>query len=119
MMVTEAKYRAQVRSNDGQRWVDGGLFGLRQRAEADAERLAEQYGNEAVVAVADLTEGEDCRGDRAVFIEERHFGRDGWTLDAEAAVAVGCGPTFFRVIEDGIEQRGHGWAEASRVVQWG
>lgn len=39
------KYRAQILANDGERWVDGGLFGRRANAEADACRLARRYGN--------------------------------------------------------------------------
>lgn len=42
-------FRAQVRSNDGSAWVDGGYFTKRKNAEADAERLAELFGNEVRV----------------------------------------------------------------------
>lgn len=42
-------FRAQVRSNDGSVWVNGGLFTKRKNAEADAQRLVEQYGNEVRV----------------------------------------------------------------------
>jgi hypothetical protein len=65
----------------------------------------------------DLTTGIDCRGDNALFIEAKHF-IDGWSLDQEAQV-VTQDLTFFRVINDGFEQSGHGWAENGEIFQWG
>lgn len=41
----DCSYRAQVLSNDGSTWVNGGLFRKRINAEKDAVRLADLYGN--------------------------------------------------------------------------
>lgn len=46
------KYRAQGYSNVNG-WVDGGLFGRRKDAEADAERLARIYNIEGRVIEVD------------------------------------------------------------------
>lgn len=72
----------------------------------------------------DLTFGTDCRGDYALFIDEGHFIGGGWELDGQVADVLEHNPTFFRVISDGEEQSGHGWAELDEdenavVVQWG
>lgn len=67
----------------------------------------------------DLTTGTDLRGDKALFIESKHFKDNSWELDDEAAEAAGSGPTFFRVIENGEEQSGHGWIEDGKIFQWG
>lgn len=45
------RHRAQVRSLDGLRWVDGGLFAFPKDASADAARLADNYGTETRVVV--------------------------------------------------------------------
>lgn len=66
----------------------------------------------------DLTYGEDVRGDHALFIERKHI--NGWDLDEEAqAFTEGKSPTFFRVIENGEQQSGHGWIEDGKIIQWG
>lgn len=76
----------------------------------------------------DLTHGTDCRGDEALFIEDKHIIGDGWQLDQEAQEAVSRTPQFFRVIDsEGEEQHGHGWIDHAeddsedeyRIVQWG
>jgi hypothetical protein len=69
----------------------------------------------------DLTYGQDSRGDNAFFIEEFHFTDKGWGLDAETKKFLSGknNATFFRVIRNGIEQRGHGWIEAGEIIQWG
>lgn len=67
----------------------------------------------------DLTYGEDIRGDYALFIERKHFKSNGWEISQEAAAAAGSDSTFFRVIENGVEQAGHGWIEDGKVFQWG
>ena len=36
-------YRAQVKSLDGRRWVDGGLFRHRSDADNDATRLSQRH----------------------------------------------------------------------------
>lgn len=41
-MPGDVHYRAQAEGVNG--WVDGGLFTSREQAEADAARLARQYG---------------------------------------------------------------------------
>lgn len=66
----------------------------------------------------DLTQGEDIRGDYALFIESKHFITE-WELDEEVQRMTKGGPIFFRVIHKGVEQRGHGWVEDGKVVQWG
>jgi hypothetical protein len=65
----------------------------------------------------DLTYGTDIRGDYALFIERKHF-VDGWELDTEAKNAA-RGLTFFRMIENGVQQSSHGWIENDEIVQWG
>jgi hypothetical protein len=65
----------------------------------------------------DLTQGTDGRGDNALFIDSKHF-IDGWELDAEAQKKT-QNLIFFRVIENGFEQSGHGWAENGVIIQWG
>lgn len=42
-------FRAQVRSNDGSVWVNGMFAFDRKRAEADAQRLVDLFGNETRV----------------------------------------------------------------------
>ncbi len=63
----------------------------------------------------DLERGVDRRGDHALFIDRRHMRTDGWSLDVD----VGPNLTFFRVIKAGVEQRAHGWARGTSIVQWG
>lgn len=68
----------------------------------------------------DLTYGEDVRGDHALFIERSHIQRNGIDLDEEAyEFTKNKSATFFRVIEDGEEQSGHGWIEEGKIIQWG
>ena len=45
MLCYLEKFRAQVLSDDGLRWVDGGLYVKESDAQADADRLAALYGN--------------------------------------------------------------------------
>ena len=51
------KYRAQAKGVNG--WVDGALFGKRERAEAAAARLARQYGVPTRVVEIDTTDEPD------------------------------------------------------------
>lgn len=44
-------FRAQCMALDGARWIDGGLFASQKHADADADRLAAQYGTETRVEV--------------------------------------------------------------------
>lgn len=67
----------------------------------------------------DLTFGNDIRGDYALFIEKKHFINGGEAVDEETKKAAGSDMVFFRVIENGIEQRGHGWLENGKIFQWG
>ena len=67
----------------------------------------------------DLTFGEDIRGDHALFIHERHFPGDGWTLDQEAKNIIGRSTRFFRIITDEGQTREHGWIENGKIIQWG
>ncbi len=67
----------------------------------------------------DLTKGTDKRGDYTLFIESKHCINKGWELDNEAKKAAGSSLTFFRVIENGEEESGHGWIENGEIVQWG
>ena len=68
--------------------------------------------------VKDLTFGLDARGDYAYFIEEFHFSDDEWSVDEKAALdhdeAI-----FIRVIYKGEQQRGHGWLQRNKIIQWG
>lgn len=68
----------------------------------------------------DLTIGTDGRGDKALFIDERHF-KDENTLKMNVSKKYGGpeGLVYFRVIAKGEEQRGHGVAIGKDVVQWG
>ena len=73
---------------------------------------------ENVETKQDLTYGEDCRGDYALFIERGHINGD--ELDEEAkAFTKKLGPTFFRVTEHGKQRSSHGWIIAGQIVQWG
>ena len=67
---------------------------------------------------ADLSTGNDGRGDEAYFIEEKHFLEDGWHVDDEARTGH-KNAIFIRVIRDGVMQSGHGWLEDNYIVQWG
>jgi len=68
----------------------------------------------------DLSFGFDIREDYSLFIEEKHFLNDGWTLDDYVKNRfLNCEATFFRVIKDGVQQHRHGWIEDGKVVQWG
>lgn len=70
--------------------------------------------------VNDLTYGEDVRGDHALFIERKHILNGGEDIDEEASkVTRKKGPVFFRVIENGVQQRSHGWIIDDKIVQWG
>lgn len=65
-------------------------------------------------SVTDLSYGTDVRGDYALFIAETHF-TDDWTLDVNVGEL-----TFIRVINaNGDQTPSHGWAEGTKVVQWG
>ena len=67
----------------------------------------------------DLSFDFDVRGDYALFIEEKHFTADD-DLDEETKKQfVNCEATFFRVIDNGEQQSGHGWIEDGEIVQWG
>ena len=66
----------------------------------------------------DLTFGTDLRGDYALFIDEKHFSEDQWSVDDEVAKKANQ-PTFFRVIRNGKQQGGHGWVERNEIIQWG
>ena len=67
----------------------------------------------------DLSFDFDVRGDYALFIEEKHFTRND-DLDEETKKQfVNCEATFFRVIDNGEQQSGHGWIEDGEIVQWG
>jgi hypothetical protein len=67
--------------------------------------------------VKDLTYGTDIRGDHALFIESKHI--NGWNVDDEVKDVLEDFPTFFRVIENGKEQSGHGWIKDGKIIQWG
>jgi len=73
----------------------------------------------------DLERGADIRGDYALFIEERHFKEDGWILDNTTKKYIqinlkGEDNIFFRVIKNGVQQKGHGWIDGEgEVFQWG
>lgn len=73
----------------------------------------------------DLTYGYDARGDYALFIEIKHFGKSGWNVIGAAkkflAQNLGDEETeFFRLIVNGEQQHSHGWVNANGdVVQWG
>ena len=70
-------------------------------------------------AMEDLSFDFDVRGDYALFIEEKHFTSDD-DLDEETKKQfVNCEATFFRVIDNGEQQSGHGWIEDGEIVQWG
>ena len=67
----------------------------------------------------DLSFDFDVRGDYALFIEEKHFTSED-DLDEETKKQfVNCEATFFRVIDNGEQQSGHGWIENGEIVQWG
>lgn len=73
----------------------------------------------------DLERGTDNRGDIALFIEERHFKEDGWTLDNTTKKYIqlnlkGEDNIYFRVIKNGVQQNGHGWIDGDGdIFQWG
>lgn len=68
--------------------------------------------------VDDLSRGTDVRGDEAYFIDVKHFSQSQWEVDEEAALE-NDEPTFFRVIDNREQLKGHGWLEGNKVVQWG
>lgn len=90
-----------------------------------------QENRNPVNRIADLSYGEDVRGDMALFIEARHFfhgPRNNWPpdalseLDNEAANAVrkqGGDLVFFRQLLGGIQQSTHGFVRDKWVIQWG
>jgi len=69
----------------------------------------------------DLTFDCDMRGDYAFFIDAKHFLDNGWEVDntVKDALSRNSNPVFFRVIENGKEQSGHGWIENGEIIQWG
>lgn len=77
--------------------------------------------------VEDLSEGEDCRGDFAMFIDEKHIIGDGWQFNPEIMKCFtfedgdeyeNC--RFFRIIKNGHQQHGHGWtSKVGKIEQWG
>ena len=68
--------------------------------------------------VKDLTYDIDVRGDYAFFIETKHFKRKGLS-EAVKKELTGSRWTFFRVIENGIQQSSHGYIDGGEIVQWG
>ena len=66
--------------------------------------------------VRDLSRGYDVRGDRAYFIERRHF--RGWKVD-ERARTHEQDVVFFRIIENGKQTPTHGYLRDDKVIQWG
>ncbi len=73
----------------------------------------------------DLEQSIDNGGDIALFIEERHFQDKGWTLDNTTKKYIqlnlkGENNIYFRVIKNGVQQRGHGWIDGDGdIFQWG
>ena len=67
----------------------------------------------------DLSFDFDVRGDYALFIEEKHFTADDDLDDETKNEFLNCEATFFRVIDNGEQQSGHGWIENGEIVQWG
>jgi len=66
----------------------------------------------------DLTFGIDVRGDAALFIEAHHI--NGWEIDKLTKEMCKYEKyVFFRVLENGVQQHGHGWIEGGRITQWG
>jgi hypothetical protein len=70
-------------------------------------------------AMEDLSFDFDVRGDYALFIEEKHFTRDDDLNEETKKQFLNCEATFFRVIDNGEQQSGHGWIENGEIVQWG
>lgn len=75
---------------------------------------------------SDFSEGTDCRGDHALFIENNNFNPNGWELTKPAAARLkklkaGKREVFFRVILNGKETSSHGWITPSsgEIFQWG
>jgi hypothetical protein len=70
----------------------------------------------------DLSQGEDIRGDYALFIEQRHF-NSGGDLDNTTKQYIRqsfSDEQFFRVIKNGVQQSGHGWVDSNgEIFQWG
>ena len=72
--------------------------------------------------VKDLTFGIDVRGDFALFIESKHFKKDGWNLKASTKLPRDNDDlVFIRVIENGKQTGSHGWinCKTKNVEQWG
>lgn len=77
----------------------------------------------------DLSQGKDNRGDKAIFIEEKHFNVEPngqcWNLKPESSKLLQkFGENelvYFVVIRDGVQQNGHGWIETKEgdITQWG
>ena len=65
----------------------------------------------------DLSYGLDGRGDYALFIDARHI--QGWNIDTDAKRATKRNVVFFRVIDNGEEQHGHGFIVNNKIVHWG
>jgi len=61
----------------------------------------------------------DARGDYALFIEAKHFKDDSGLDDNTKNQLLNIEATFFRVIENGEQQSGHGWIEDGEIIQWG
>ena len=68
--------------------------------------------------IIDLSRGTDVRGDEAYFIEGKHFSDDEWNVDDQARTNS-SDPEFFRVLENGEQQHGHGWIKDNKIIQWG
>lgn len=66
----------------------------------------------------DLSYGTDIRGDEAYFIEGKHFSEDEWSVDDQARTKS-SDARFFRVLENGEQQSGHGWIDDDKIIQWG
>jgi len=70
------------------------------------------------VVIADLSHGDDARGDWVYFIEGKHFSDDEWSVDDQARTNS-SDPEFFRVLHNGVQEHGHGWIKDNRIIQWG
>jgi hypothetical protein len=68
----------------------------------------------SVVTHRDCECGLDHAGNVAMFLDQRHFVPDRWSLDID----LGSELMFFRVIVHGIEQAEYGLARRHMVVSW-
>ena len=107
-------FKYQQGHTDGVQFVRTGCIspGL----EIVKQRLAYERIEKGIVK--DLTDGEDCRGDHAFFIDISHFDQEG-KLDDEAKAVLGSRLTMFRIIDQGVQDHRHGWIEDGEVIQWG